>query len=86
MNPIDQIVADVTAQQTVIDSAIVFISGVPGLIEAAVQKALDGGATAAQLAPLTDLAGQVRAKTQALTDALTANTPTPTVARARSAK
>jgi hypothetical protein len=74
MNPIDQLVADVAAEDTVIDSCVVYIKGVPALIDAAVQKALAGGATAAQLVPLTTLSADVKAKTQAITDALTANT------------
>jgi hypothetical protein len=57
------------------DSAVAFITGVPGLIQAAIDKATAGGATATQLAPFTDLTVQLQAKSDALQTALTANTP-----------
>lgn len=67
---VDKIVQDVTAENTVVDSAITFINGF--------KQALDDGIKAAQagdLAPLTDLSAAVQAKTKALSDALLANTP-----------
>lgn len=76
-SPIDTVIAAATAENTVVDSAIVFINSVPGLIQAGIQQALAGGATAAQLAPLNDLATEMDAKKAALQAALTANTPTP---------
>ena len=73
--PIDDVIAAVTAEDTIIDSAVAFINSVPGLITDAVNKALQNGATAAELAPLTALAADVLAKKDALAAALTANTP-----------
>lgn len=86
-NPtIDALVAQVQASDTVFDSAVAFINGVPGLISAAVAQALAGGATAAQLAPVTAVATDIKAKSDAIQAALTANTPTPTPAAARKAR
>lgn len=72
---IDDLVAAVAAEDTIVDSAIVFINGVPGLIQAAVTQALANGATAAELAPLTAVVTDLQAKSSALQAALTANVP-----------
>ena len=72
---IDDLVTAVAAEDTVVNSAIVYIKSVPGLIQAAVDRAVAGGATAAQLAPLTGLVSDLQAKSAALQAALTANTP-----------
>ncbi len=72
---IDDLVAAVAAEDTVIDSAVTFINGVPALIQTAIDKAIAGGATAAQLAPVTAVVADVTAKAAALEAALTANTP-----------
>ena len=69
------LIAEVQAAETVEDSATAFIQGVPGLIAAAVAKALANGATEAELAPLAQLTTDLKAKSDALTAALTANTP-----------
>lgn len=71
------VIDEITAANTVIDSAIAYVDSVPTLITAAVAEALAGGASAAQLQPVTDLAASLKAKSDALKDALTANTPTP---------
>lgn len=77
-NPVlDALAAQITANASVVDSAIQFIGGVKGMIDAAVLAALNGGATAAQLAPFTDLSAAMAAKDQSLADAIAANTPTP---------
>jgi hypothetical protein len=68
------LINEITEADTVIDSAVVFINGVPGLIAAAVAQALQNGATAAELKPVTDLGDTLKAKAQALKDALAANT------------
>ena len=75
MAVIDDILANVTAANTVEQSAIVFINGVPALIQAAVAQAQANGATAAQLQPVTDAATQLKANADALAAAITANTP-----------
>lgn len=80
---IDDLVAAVAAEDTVIDSAVVYIQGVPALIKTAVDAALVGGATAAELAPLTTLISDTTTKAAALTKAMTDNTPTPPVATAK---
>ncbi len=74
---IDQLVADVAAENTVIDSAIALIEGFQQRLADAIAAAMQGGATAAELAPLTTLSNDIKAKSQALSDAVVANTPTP---------
>ncbi len=69
------LIDEITQADTVIDSAVVFITGVPKLIADAVAAALANGATAAELKPLTDLGDTLKAKAQNLQDAMTANTP-----------
>ena len=73
--PIDDLVASVTAENTVVDSAIALINGFSARLAAAITAALAGGATAAQLVPLTKLKTDVDAKATALAAAVTANTP-----------
>jgi hypothetical protein len=73
--PLDDAIASMTAAETVEDSAAVFINSVPGLITAAVAAATNNGATATQLAPLTQLAADLKTKSDALQAALVANTP-----------
>lgn len=72
---VDDVISAVTAADTVIDSATALVNSIPTLIQDAVTKALAGGATAAQLAPFTDLISQVQAKSAALSAAVVANTP-----------
>lgn len=66
--------AEVTAATTVEDSAIAFINGVPGLIATAVQESIANGATTEQLQPLTDLGTALQVKSDALAEAIVANT------------
>ncbi len=74
-NPtIDALVTQVTASEDVIASATLLINGIPVLLQAAIDKALAGGATAAQLAPLTALNTDLKAKSDALAAAVAANT------------
>ena len=74
---ITALVTEVTEEETVIDSAIAYITGVPWLIQAAIDAALAQGATAVQLGAIADLQTKLDAKGTALQAALTANTPTP---------
>ena len=80
-NPLDVALAEleteVTEEETVVDSAIAYIQGVPGLIQAAIDAATNAGATAQQLAKIVELKTKLDAKGAALQAALTANTPTP---------
>ena len=75
VQPIDQLVTAVAALDTVIASAEALINGISAQITAAVAAALAGGATAAQLVPLTSLATDLANQTAALSAAITANTP-----------
>lgn len=70
------VIDEMTRTVGVEQSAIVFIAGVPNLIQAAVDDAIAGGATAEQLQPLLDLKDAVAAKNDELLAALTANAPT----------
>lgn len=72
---INDLVAAVAAEDTVVDSAIALLNGIADRVAAAIATALTNGATAAELAPLNDVVTDVRNKTQALTDAVVANTP-----------
>ncbi len=79
MSPIEQAIADLTAEveaeDTVIDSAIAYIQGVPALIEKAVADAVAQGVPPEQLASLTALVDTMKAKQAELEAALSANTP-----------
>ena len=68
-------IASVEEATTVIESAIVLVNKIPALIEQARTAALENGATAAQLQPLSDLSAALRSKAQELADAVVANTP-----------
>ncbi len=74
---VDDVIAQINATDTVLDGAIVYVASVPQLIAAAVQQAIAGGATAAQLQPLTDLTATLKSKSDSLVAALAANTPSP---------
>ena len=63
---IAQLVTDVAAEKTVEDGVVKILTGIPAMIQAAVDAALALGATAAQLKDLTDLSANVQANTAAL--------------------
>lgn len=70
-NPnLDALVAEVKRAETVDDSVLAFVAGVPGLIQAAVDKALALGATATELEPLGTLATDLKAKSDAIVAAI----------------
>ena len=71
---IDDLTAAVATEKTVIDSAIALILGFKDRVAAAVAAALAGGATPAQLAPLTDLIAAIGTEKDALAAAVAANT------------
>jgi hypothetical protein len=71
------VIDEITATNTVLDGAIVYVGSVPGLIQKAVDAAVANGATAAQLQPVTDLATTLKTKGDALAAAIAANTPSP---------
>lgn len=76
-NPLDiainELVSEVSDEETIIDSAIAYIVGVPGLIQTAVDAAIKAGATPAQLAKISELKTKLDAKGNALKAALTTN-------------
>jgi hypothetical protein len=75
-NPIiDALTAQVTAQLTVEQSALTLINGFTARMQAAVTAALAGGATAADLAPITAELSTMQSSATALSAAVVANTP-----------
>ena len=74
--------ADVTAEGTVIDSAVTMIEGFSAQLAAAVAAASAAGATPTQLQALTDLDTAIKAKAGELSAAVAAGTtpPPPTAA------
>ncbi len=72
---IDALVAAVAAEDTVADSIIALVNGFSQRLADGIAAALAGGATAAELAPLTALSTDVQTKTAAMAAAVTANTP-----------
>lgn len=67
--------AQVTASTAVDASAVTLINGIGDRITAAVSAAIANGATAEQLAPVTDEVAALKASSDALSQAVTANTP-----------
>mgnify|MGYP000066442300 CR=1 FL=1 len=79
MNPlIEELKAQIAATTGVVESATTLITGIPGLISAAVAQAIGNGATAEQLAPLDALGDQLKTAADALAAAVAA-VPAPTV-------
>lgn len=78
---LDQAIADltetVTAQTSVIESAVTFINGVPALIQKAHDDAVAAGATPQQLGAVSALAQNLKDESAKLQAALTANTEPP---------
>lgn len=72
---IDDLTAQVTANTTVVESAITLINGIQARIDTAVQAAIGNGATAEQLAPLADLSTALKNEDDKLAAAITTNTP-----------
>ncbi len=73
---LDELTTEVTEMTTVAESAVALIDGIPALIDAAVEKALAAGATAAELAEVTALSAKLKDQAAKLAAAVTANTPT----------
>jgi hypothetical protein len=65
------IIDRMTKAETIEDGAIIFIEGVPKLIQDAKDAVLENGATAEQLVPLDDLSAALEVKSDALQKALT---------------
>jgi hypothetical protein len=71
---LDALAAAVAKVTTVEDSAIVLINGIAARVQAAVDAALAGGATAAELAPVQAEVDALNAKADELSAAVIANT------------
>jgi NAD(P)H-flavin reductase len=67
---LQDLIDEMTNAQTVEESAIIFIQGVPGMIQTAIDAALANGATAAELAPVAAVGTDLKAKSDALAAAL----------------
>jgi len=75
-NPtLDNLKAAVTAAQGAMESATVLINGFAARIQAAVDAALAGGASAADLAPVQTEIDAINADATALAAAVAANNP-----------
>ena len=74
---LDNLAAEVTNITTVAESAVALINGIQGRIQAAVDAAVAGGATAAQLAPVQAEVDALHSEAAKLGDAVAANTPAP---------
>lgn len=72
---LDDLAAQVKANTDVEDSATLLINGFAARVQAAVDKALAGGATAEQLAPIQDEVTAMKRSADALSAAVVANTP-----------
>lgn len=72
---IDNMVNEAAADVTVMGSAGTVIDGIDGLLATAVQQALAGGATAAQIAPFVSLQTTLQTSREALTASIAARTP-----------
>ena len=76
MNPVLQTLADQVAASTAVEaSAVALINGIAARQQAAIDAALANGAAAAELAPVQAEADALKASSDALAAAVTANTP-----------
>ncbi len=77
--PADQLLADLEAQvkanTDITASAVTLLNGISARIQAAVDAAIAGGATADQLKPVQDEVNALKASDDALAAAVAANTP-----------
>jgi hypothetical protein len=72
---IEQLKTEVARVTTVNASAVTLINGISARIQKAVDEALANGATAEELAPLTDLNTALSTASTELSAAVVANTP-----------
>jgi hypothetical protein len=81
-NPtLDALAAQVTSTTSAEASAITVLNGIAARIQAAVDAAVAGGASAADLAPVQAEVDSLKASSAALAAAVAANTGTPPAAR-----
>lgn len=69
---VDELVSALADETAEVTQVVDYLHGVPAQIDAAVQAALAGGATADQLKPVTDAVALIKADTQRMKDALPA--------------
>jgi hypothetical protein len=75
-NPVlDDLKATVEATTSVEDSATMLINGFAARVQAAVDQAIANGASAAELAPVQAEVDALKAASDALSQAVAANTP-----------
>lgn len=75
MNPaLEPLRAEIEETKEVNASAVTLINGIAGRVKAAVDKAIENGATAEELQPLTDELASLDASNAALAAAVAANT------------
>lgn len=74
---IDSLTQAVTNESTVESSAMTLISGIPQMIQDAINQALANGATPEQLAALDNLVSSINSSASNLAGAVAANTPAP---------
>lgn len=84
---LDEVIDEITKTIGVEDSAIAFIDTVPRLVQAGIEAALENGATAEQLEPLSNLRAELATRRDAIVAAIAANsgggsTPTRSTRRA----
>lgn len=72
---VTQLTADVAAIRSADEALITYVQGVPDLVRAAVDAALEAGATPEQLQALEDLHTGLVDETAAVIAAVPANTP-----------
>ena len=72
---LDDLKAQVEATTAVEASAVILITGIAARIQTAVNAAIEGGATANQLAPVAAELAALKASADQLAAAITANTP-----------
>jgi len=72
---LDALKAEVARVKDVDDSAVALINGIAARISAAVTAAIANGATAEELAPVTDEVAALKSNNDALAAAVSANTP-----------
>lgn len=76
VNPILGVMIDeVTQTRGVMASATALINGFSGKLAQAIAQALENGATAEELAPLTELEASLESERMALAEAVAANSP-----------
>lgn len=75
---LDALAAQVAASEQVEASAVALINGIAARIQAAVDQAIAGGASASDLAPVQSEVDGLKASSDALGAAVIANTPAAT--------